>query len=118
MLTNISIDGHTRKAFVLKDGDAATVVIPLYKLDKIDYQRLLKLSKQAGSGEMMKVMRDAKLDNGQNALAAFSPVIVVVPKAKKPEVKPEARQSETKTEETKEAAPKRRGPGRPPKSDK
>lgn len=123
------ISGQTRKinirAFVLKDGEAATIYIPVSKLGGIDYRRLKEIEEKGG--EMLTTMRDTKLSNGKNALALYQNLIETQfkPEFEEKQNREATRQEEeTNEEETNEETvsqktettkptPKKRG--RPPK---
>lgn len=121
-------DGSIRRCFVLKEGPAATIAIPLRKLMAVDFRRLKTI--EAQGGEMLKTMRDWKLDNGRNALKQYEPLIEVIhnPQFKRDKIRREQEEAKeqtvssevaTESTETQEVAPKKkRGPGRPPKQPK
>lgn len=145
-MEKIRINGKMENVFVLKDSEEAMVYIPLSALQKVDYDRLVKME-EAG-GEMLATLRKTKLDNGRNALAMYDDIIQVIRKYPTKNVrvpKPdhdsmsthekyqaeverlEEKEAERKLKEEKEAAkaapaeekaeqPKKRGPGRPRKN--
>lgn len=109
-------NGEVRRCFILKEGEAATIAIPIRKLMRTDYMRLKNI--EAQGGEMLKVMRDYKLDNGRFALKQYEPLFEIVHKPRKERKHTEEQQVQTSSTETQETEqPKKRGPGRPPKSE-
>lgn len=79
-MKEMNLDGRKRLVFVLKEDVGATIVIPVDVLLPTDYKRLKAL--EAQGGELMKVMRDTRLDNGRNALDLYKGLIQVAYKSK------------------------------------
>ena len=103
MLREYDVKGKKQLSFVVKEGPANDVIIPLSYLQPVDYQRLVKME-EAG-GELMKVLRDTKLDNGKEAIVQYQDLFVVVEKERKEEISVTASATDTTTP--------RRGRGRP-----
>lgn len=142
-MKNIRISGKMKKVFVLRENEGNLVYIPLDSIQRVDYDRLLDI--ESRGGDMLNEMRKTKLDNGMNALAVYDDIIQVmhyadqkqpagvrIPKPdegrtaqeryeaekEKIEKTSESSESPAKEQEQKEEPKKRRGPGRPPKSEK
>ena len=109
MLKEFTVKGKRQLSFVVKEGVAADIVIPLDYLQPIDYRRLVKME-EAG-GELMKVMRDTKLDNGKDAIIQFQELFVTVLKERVGKIKQHA-DANTLVETEAESSVKR-GRGRP-----
>lgn len=93
-MQEVMIKGKKKLAFVVTDGEAAKVVIPVDYLTPVDYRRLSQM--EAKGGELMSVMRETRVDdNGVNALVLYQNLLVTV--EKEPEVKSETK-AEAKTE--------------------
>lgn len=134
-MKTLRIDGKMQMVFVLKETDDSLIYIPVKSLSRVDYDRLTDIEKQGG--EMLTEMRKTKLANGRNALALYDNIIQVVRltdetrghRLRKPDepqaigqteretapAQPAPQPAEKTTQEEK-PAPKRRGRGRPPKS--
>ncbi len=126
-LTDIIVETVTgrrkKRVIVLSDNESATVHIPLNGIARVDYNRLRDLHSRS-EVDLLTAMRDFQLDNGRNALVVYKNLIQVhnkpVEKKEKeedpilrgPESSEDSEKSEAKSSED---APKRRGPGRPPK---
>lgn len=114
-MREVVINGKKRLCFVVTEGEAATIVIPIESIAPVDYRRLTEMSKKGG--ELMSVMRETVLDNGMNALVQYQNLLVTVRKPKKktaPAAQKEEK-AEDKKEEEKKPAPRPRG--RPRKSE-
>jgi len=107
------MDGRKRLVFVLKDDVAATIVIPVDVLSPVDYKRLKEM--EAKGGELMKTMRDTKLDNGRNALELYKNLIVVTYKPGAKALQQKQEELPVMTSVQAESAIKR-GRGRPRKN--
>lgn len=105
-MKNVKINGKERLSFIVKDGDAALIVIPIDILAPVDYKRMAAL--EAKGGEMMRIMRDEMLDNGMNCLTQYQHLLIVVPKDNKPAVSATAETVAAMNAE--KPAPKKRGP--------
>ena len=82
-MIEVEIDGLKRYCFLVKRGEVNNIVIPLDALLHVDYKRLQEM--EAQGGELMKALRDTKLDNGLNALMVYQHLFKVVPVKRKPE---------------------------------
>ena len=109
-MKNVKINGKDRLAFIVKDGAAATIVIPIDILAPIDYQRLIVL--EAKGGELMRAMKDENMGNGMNCLTQYQSLLIVVPK-----VQPVTEQAAVTKDTLSEVKPaqKKRGPKPKPK---
>lgn len=85
-MKELNLDGRKRLVFILKEDIGATIVIPVDVLQPVDYKRLKEMEKQGG--ELMKVMRDTKVDNGRNALELYKELIQIAYKNKPPVADP------------------------------
>lgn len=109
-MVEVEYNGKRVLSFLVKRGDKNLIVIPIDGLLPVDYKRLSQL--EAQGGELMRVMRDTILDNGKNALAMYEPLFKIVAiKEKKVDVPVDGRQ--VLLEDGKDAAPAKRGRGRP-----
>lgn len=99
-----TINGKRKLCYLLKKGEKNDIVIPFDSLADIDVKRMHEMDSQGG--ELMRVMRDTKLDNGNNALAQYKDLIRSVP------VKQAAATAEPAPGGA-DAAPSKRGRGRP-----
>lgn len=72
------IDGKRMRVFVLAETDTRLVYIPISNkiLTQYDYQVIKQLDDQGG--DLMKKMRDHKLDNGCYALSLYDSMIQVM----------------------------------------
>lgn len=115
-MVEIEIKGKRTLCFMVKRGEANDIVIPFDSLAPIDYQRISKL--QAEGGELMKVMRDTTLDNGNNALSQYRDLLVVVnkPTPKEDKENVELPKVEAPVTETVASEKPKRGRGRPKKN--
>ena len=77
-MKDIKIDGKKQRVFILKEENNRAVYIPLNALNRVDYDRLVMVEKDAGEGKMLEYMKKMTLDNGRNALALYDDVIQVV----------------------------------------
>ena len=93
-----NIKNKKRLCFLLKNGEANKIVIPVDYLQPVDFSRLKEM--ESKGGELMRTMRDTTLSNGVNALDQYKDIICVVPNE-------EPAKEETKEEAS--PAPKRRG---------
>lgn len=107
-MQNVMINGKPELCFLIKDGEAAKIVIPVQSLAAVDYRRLTAI--EAKGGEMMAQMRDTRLDNGMNALTQYQSLLVTVKKdAPKPKAEPKAESDDSDEEEAPKPKAKRRG---------
>ena len=74
MLKEYNVKGENQLCFIVKEGEVNDIVLPIKYLQPIDYQRLVKMEEVGG--ELMKVMRDNKLENGNNALIQFQHLLL------------------------------------------
>jgi hypothetical protein len=72
-----TINGKRKLCYLLKKGEKNDIVIPFDSLADVDVRRLHDM--EAQGGELMRVMRDTKLDNGNNALLQYRDLIQTVP---------------------------------------
>lgn len=79
-MEKVIVEGRMALCFVLAEGEANKIVIPLESLLNVDYHRLLPLEKKGGN--MLKLMLNTKLDNGVNCLQMYKDLIRVVPVVK------------------------------------
>lgn len=104
MMVEKEVKGTMRLCFMVKQGEANDVVIPIDYLQGIDYKRISEI--EAKGGELMKAMRETSLDNGRNALDQYKDLLCVVKK-----------ESKVPSEKgTTDVAPVKRGRGRPRKN--
>jgi len=125
-MKDIRINNKLNRVFVLKETDDRIVHIPLKSLHRVDYNRLVDIEKRTGKEDMLKVMSETTLDNGRNALDQYDAHIEIYvkhrqsnlqdPTSLEENAKPAAEKAE---EQAKAEAPKsrRRGPGRPKKTE-
>ena len=123
MLKEYLHNDQMKLCFVVKEGEAADIAIPVNSLAPVDYKRIVEM--ETRGGELMKVMRDTVLDNGMNALVQYQSLFITIPKPKKV-VKQETELLEERTQESgseKEAKSEqssvkkaKRGRGRPKKT--
>jgi hypothetical protein len=114
-MVEVEYNGKKVLSFLVRRGDVNLIIIPIDGLLPVDYRRLSNL--EAQGGEMMRVMRDTTLDNGKNALAMYEPLFKIVP-IKEKSVDAPAEGKQILMEEGKDAAPVKRGRGRPKGSGK
>lgn len=112
-MRDFMINGKPETCFLLKEGDAAYIVIPVGKLDRIDYTRLKEIEDM--DGEMLYNMSQKTDDNGMNLLDMYSTYIETIHKPKNVETKDEKKETEDRKPST-TTTRKKRGPGRPPKN--
>ena len=114
-MKDIRIEGRTERCFILKDDQAATVVIPISKLMPVDFRRLRDIENKGG--EMLSKMRDETLDNGRNAIKQYEPLFTIVRKESIGKTKEEETKDVFDPRSKKEGqTTKQRGPGRPKSS--
>lgn len=129
----ITVDGKPKHVFVLRETEQHYVYISLHHIDKVDYIRMLNLTKETDT-DLLEAMRTHRFDNGMIGLNLYQDVIKTCRKVPDGEDKPtvalvedeskeskqEEKSTETKSESTalKEEVkrPPRRRPGRPKKT--
>ena len=111
MMKEYFVNNEQQLCFVVKEGDAVDIVLPMKYLANVDYRRVVGMEERGG--ELMKVMRETSLENGNNALVQFQTLFV---QYKKPKVAQAASEDnpEAKTATTSTDKPAiKRGRGRP-----
>lgn len=122
MLKKINIGGRTINAFVLRDSEHATVYIPLsYLMTSVDVKRFKAMSEMAAKAgkDLLEIMRDTKLDNGQHAIVVYKDTIQVYKKHTQQftTLNNETRNKKGGDEDTTKLPPQRRGRGRKKKEE-
>jgi hypothetical protein len=97
-----TINGKRKLCYLLRKGEKNDIVIPFDSLADVDIRRFHDM--EAQGGELMRVMRDTKLDNGNNALYQYQDLIISVPVKQTAQAQPAAGGP---------ATTEKRGPGRP-----
>lgn len=110
-MIEMTLNGERKLVFVVNDGEAAMVVLPIEKLSKVDLKRIYAMDQK--QEKLLDVMRETVLDNGANALGMYNGLFEVVPK-EKPKKEEVPVQTLTEGEGEVPEKPKRRG--RPPKA--
>lgn len=117
-MQEIMIEGKPELVYMLKDGDYASVYIPVSGLDQIDDRRLREIEDQ--DGEMLYNMSRTTTDNGMNMLDLYSTYIRTVEKPKASKQSESASESESQDQQAQSQSaqsasePKqKRAPGRP-----
>lgn len=74
MMKEYFVNNEQQLCFVVKEGDVNDIVLPMKYLAVTDYRRVIEMEEKGG--ELMKVMRETNLDNGNNALVQFQTLFV------------------------------------------
>ena len=102
-MKHIKIDEKRRHVFVLRENDTRLVFIAADNLDKIDFGRLYELEKRTNkSTDLLDLLRDETLSNGNNGLKHFSRLIRLSEKDDKEqyEIREDGTRVEKKEEQT------------------
>lgn len=106
-MIEVEMKGKRRLCFLVKQGEAANVVIPIESLTRIDYERINAM--ESKGGELMRTMRETTLDNGMNALVQYQNLLMVIEKPKSTKAKDEAKEEKAETSVVEVSPVRKRG---------
>lgn len=110
----VVLNGRKAAAFIVHKGEQQWIVIDSAAMLPVHFKRLVEIAKMGG--DPMSRMRDMTLDNGQNALVHFEPLLKMIPNPELPQKEPvvdEPVDSAAEAEDKPAAKPRGRG-GRKP----
>jgi hypothetical protein len=75
-MKRLSINGRSKKVFVLSETEHRIIYIPVSACHRVDYERLKKIEAK-NPDNMLDELKETKLDNGRNALVVYDKLIQV-----------------------------------------